>query len=35
LKETVNYALGCDSLPEHPEDAYRPPPITDPGASGG
>jgi len=25
LKETVNYALGCDSLPAHPEDAYRPP----------
>ncbi len=35
LKETVNHALGCDSLPEHPEDAYRPPPTTDPGASGG
>lgn len=30
LKETVNYALGCDSLPEHPEDAYRPPPTTTP-----
>jgi len=30
LKETVNYALGCDSLPAHPEDAYRPPPTTAP-----
>ncbi len=30
LKETVNYALGCDSLPEHPEDAYRPTPATTP-----
>jgi hypothetical protein len=35
LKETVNYALRCDSLLEHPEDAYRPPPAIDPGASGG
>jgi transposase-like protein len=34
LKETVNYALGCNSLPEPPEDACRPPPTTDPGASG-
>jgi hypothetical protein len=34
-KEAVNYALGCDSLPEHPEGAYRPPPTTDLGASGG
>ena len=33
LKETVNYALGCDSLPAHPEDAYRPPPTNAPGAS--
>jgi hypothetical protein len=30
LKEIVNYGLGCDSLPEHPEDAYRPPPTTTP-----
>lgn len=30
LKETINYALGCDSLPAHPEDAYRPPPTTVP-----
>ena len=30
LKETVNYALGCDSLPAHPEDAYRPPTTTVP-----
>lgn len=30
LKETVNYALGCGSLPAHPEDAYRPPPTTIP-----
>ena len=28
LKETVNYALGCDSLPANPEDAYRPSPTT-------
>jgi hypothetical protein len=30
LKETVNYALGCDELPAHPEDAYRPTPTTAP-----
>jgi hypothetical protein len=30
LKETVDYALGCDSLPANPEDAYRPPPTTTP-----
>jgi hypothetical protein len=30
LKETVNYALGCDELPTHPEDAYRPTPTTTP-----
>ena len=30
MKETVDYALGCSSLPEHPEDAYRPPPTTTP-----
>ena len=30
LKETVNYALGCDALPAHPEDAYRPPTTTVP-----
>lgn len=30
LKETVNYALGCDALPAHPEDAYRPPPTSTP-----
>jgi hypothetical protein len=30
LEEIVDYALGCDSLPEHPEDAYRPPPVTSP-----
>ncbi len=30
LKETVNYALGCDELPAHPEDAYRPTPTTTP-----
>lgn len=30
LKETVNYALGCDSLPANPEDVYRPPPTTTP-----
>jgi hypothetical protein len=29
LKEIVDYALGCSSLPAHPEDAYRPPPATD------
>jgi len=26
LKDVVDYALGCGSLPEHPEDVYRPPP---------
>ncbi len=26
LTEIVDYALGCSSLIEHPEDAYRPPP---------
>jgi 2-hydroxychromene-2-carboxylate isomerase len=26
LEDIVDYALGCDSLPENPEDAYRPPP---------
>jgi hypothetical protein len=26
LKETVNYALGCDELPANPQDAYRPQP---------
>lgn len=26
LKEIVEYALGCSSLPQNPEDAYRPPP---------
>jgi len=26
LKEIVDYALGCDSLPAHPEDVYRPSP---------
>jgi len=35
LKETVNYALGCDSLPQNPENAYRPPPTSDSGANGG
>jgi len=30
LKEIVDYALGCSSLPAHPEDAYRPPPATVP-----
>jgi hypothetical protein len=30
LKEIVDYALGCSSLPAHPEDAYRPPPATAP-----
>jgi hypothetical protein len=34
-KEAVNYALGRDSLPEHAEGAYRSPPTTDLGASGG
>ncbi len=35
LKETVNYALGCDSLPEHPEDVYRPPPTSGSGTDRG
>ena len=26
LSEIVEYALGCSSLPQNPEDAYRPPP---------
>jgi hypothetical protein len=26
LKESVNYALGCDSLPDKPQDANRPQP---------
>ena len=30
LKETVNYALACEELPAHPEDAYRPTPTTTP-----
>jgi hypothetical protein len=30
LSEIVDYALGCSSLPEHPEDAYRPPPTSTP-----
>lgn len=30
LTEIVDYALGCASLPAHPEDAYRPPPATTP-----
>jgi hypothetical protein len=25
LKEIVDYALGCSSLPQNPEDVYRPP----------
>lgn len=25
LREIVEYALGCSSLPQNPEDAYRPP----------
>ena len=25
LTEMVDYALGCSSLPQNPEDAYRPP----------
>ena len=28
LTEIVDYALGCSSLVNHPEDAYRPPPAT-------
>jgi len=34
LKEIVNYALGCDSLPANPEDVYRPLPTSVPGTSG-
>ena len=30
LKEIVEYALGCGSLLENPEDLYRPPPSTTP-----
>ena len=30
LKETVNYALACNEVPAHPEDAYRPTPTTAP-----
>ncbi len=30
LSEIIDYGLGCDSLPEHPEDVYRPPPATAP-----
>jgi hypothetical protein len=30
LKEIVEYALGCSSLPQNPEDAYRPPPSATP-----
>jgi hypothetical protein len=30
LTEIVEYALGCGSLLEHPEDVYRPPPATSP-----
>lgn len=30
LKEIVDYALGCSSLPQNPEDVYRPPPTTAP-----
>ena len=30
LQEIVDYALGCSSLPQHPQDAYRPPPTTTP-----
>ena len=30
MTEIVDYALGCSSLVEHPEDAYRPPPATAP-----
>ena len=30
LQEIVDYGLGCGSLPTHPQDAYRPPPATDP-----
>lgn len=30
LTEIVDYALGCDSFIERPEDVYRPPPTTAP-----
>lgn len=30
LEEIVDYALGCSSLPQNPEDAYRPPPTAAP-----
>ena len=30
LTEIVDYALGCSSLVENPEDVYRPPPTTTP-----
>ena len=30
LQEIVEYALGCSSLPQNPEDAYRPPPSATP-----
>ncbi|NNC74856.1 MAG: hypothetical protein HKN93_05015 [Acidimicrobiia bacterium] len=30
LEEIVDYALGCGSLPQNPEDAYRPPPTSAP-----
>jgi hypothetical protein len=30
LEEIADYALGCSSLPANPEDAYRPPPATEP-----
>lgn len=30
LTEIVDYALGCNALPEHPEDVYRPSPTTIP-----
>lgn len=35
LKEIVNYALGCDSLPADPENVYRPPPTSVPEAGAG
>jgi hypothetical protein len=30
LKEVVEAFLGCDGLPENPEDMYRPPPTSTP-----
>jgi hypothetical protein len=30
MTEIVDAAIGCSSLPEHPEDAYRPPPPSAP-----